>query len=99
MWIAGGRNRAVARSAFDGVLPRQILDRRSKGSLVGYLGAVYRRNKPQIRHFLMTGQLQARGLLDEPALLAFFDSPPAARDQAFMRILDLCMIENWLRQQ
>jgi asparagine synthase (glutamine-hydrolysing) len=99
MWIAGGRNRAVARSAFEGMLPQQILNRRSKGSLVGYLGAVYRRDKPQIRRFLMTGQLQARGLLDETSLLDFFDSPPAPRDQTFMRILDLCMIENWVRQQ
>lgn len=99
MWIAGGRNRAVARAAFEEMLPQQILSRRSKGSLVGYLGAVYRRDKPQIRSFLLTGQLQARGLLDEASLLDFFDRPPAPRDRTFMRILDLCMIENWIRQQ
>lgn len=99
MWITGGRDRAVARQAFSESLPRQILERRSKGSLVGYLGAVYRRTRPHIEQFLLTGQLQARELLDEDALRTHLHAPPAPRDQTFMRVLDLCMIENWVRQQ
>lgn len=45
MWIAGGRNRAVARRAFADVLPPDILHRRSKGSFTGHIGALYARHR------------------------------------------------------
>lgn len=99
MWIAGGQNRAVARYAFAGMLPNTVLARRSKGTLASYLGAVYARNKEPIRDFLLTGQLQAQGLLDTAALTGFFKRELPVRDQSFMRVLDLCMIENWVRRQ
>jgi asparagine synthase (glutamine-hydrolysing) len=99
MWIAGGQNRAVARAAFADLLPVDILKRRSKGTFMGYIGAVYRRNREQMRDYLMTGQLQAHGLLDADALryLMANDLPP--RGRPFIRIFDLCMIENWIRRQ
>lgn len=97
MWIAGGRNRAVARAAFADQLPASILDRRSKGSFAAYSGAVYRRSKQGMRTFLLDGQLRKRGLLDVLALEAYFDAELAARDTSFMRIFSLCMVENWVR--
>nr|WP_281268535.1 asparagine synthase-related protein [Fulvimonas soli] len=99
MWIAGGRNRAVARSAFAEMLPRQVLERRSKGSFMGYSGAVYRRNKNAMRNFLLDGQLQAHGLLDTDALRRAFDGDVAPRDRSLTRIFDLCMVENRVRHQ
>lgn len=99
MWIADGRNRSLARAAFQDVLPQEIVSRRSKGTFISYLGAVYQRNKLQIREFLLNGQLQAHGYLDADALRRFVSSPLPPRDRAFMRLLDLCMIENWLRQR
>jgi len=97
MWISGGRNRAIARSAFSGQLPAEILNRRSKGTFMNYTFAMYRRNKETIRRFLLDGHLHAHGLLDPDKLNLFLDSPLKARDQSFMRVLDLCMIENWIR--
>lgn len=99
MWITGGRNRSVARAAFEDMLPLEIVGRRSKGTFIGYLGAVYQRNKQQMREFLLNGSLQAQGFLDADALNRFVDSNLPPRDRTFIRLLDLCMVENWLRQQ
>lgn len=99
MWIAEGRNRAVARDAFGDVLPPDILYRRSKGTFTNYSGAVYRRNKSRLREYLLTGQLEGHGLLDNDALRQFFDRGLAQQDDTFMRIFDLCAVENWIRHQ
>ncbi len=99
MWIAGGRNRALARQAFADRLPRDVLERRSKGSFMGYFGAIYQRRKPLLRDYLLGGHLQAHGLLDPDALECFFNTVLPPRDTSFMRIFDLCMIENWIRHQ
>lgn len=99
MWIADGRNRAVARQAFADHLPQVILDRRSKGSYLGYMASVYMRNKLKMREFLEEGQLCAHDLLDHSALTAFFAQDLAPRNLSFLRIFDLCAAENWVRQQ
>lgn len=99
MWIEGGRNRAVARSAFAGWLPPEILDRRSKGSFVSYSGAAFRRNKDRIRELLLAGRLRAHDLLDIPMLEAMFRSGSRIDDDALQRLIDLCMVENWVRHQ
>lgn len=99
MWVAGGRNRAVARLAFSDVLPPDIVNRQSKATYMSYLGAVYERNKHQISDFLLSGRLRSQGLLDAPAISAFFVKPLPSRDQTFLRMFDLCMVENWVRHQ
>ncbi|MBB4730468.1 asparagine synthase C-terminal domain-containing protein [Xanthomonas arboricola] len=99
MWIEGGRNRAVARSAFTGWLPQDILARRSKGSFVSYSGGAFRRNRNRIRELLLTGHLRAHDLLDVPALEAAFDNGSRIDDDALQRLIDLCMVENWVRHQ
>lgn len=99
MWISEGRNRAVARYAFADVLPQQIVDRRSKGTYMNYSGALYRKMKHAMLDFLLTGRLRERGLLDATALRRFVAAELPPRDCSFMRIFDLCAIENWIRQQ
>lgn len=99
MWIADGRNRAIARQAFADLLPQAILDRRSKGSYMGYMATIYIRNKQKMHEFLEEGQLCAHDLLDRPALANFFAKDLASRDLSFLRIFDLCAAENWVRQQ
>ncbi len=99
MWIHGGRNRAVARDAFADVLPAAILHRCSKGTFMNYSGAVYRRNRHKIRDYLLGGWLEGQGLLDADALRRHFDRDLAAGDDRFMRIFDLCAVENWIRHQ
>jgi asparagine synthase (glutamine-hydrolysing) len=97
LWISGGRNRAVARAAFSRQLPYEVLHRQSKGTFMNYTFAMYRRNKDTIRRFLLDGHLRSQGLLDLQTLNHFLESPLPTRDHSFMRIFDLCMIENWVR--
>lgn len=99
MSIAEGRNRSVARSAFSDILPRNVLDRRSKGDFAQYNGAVYLRNKDRMRDFLLEGKLQAHHLLNRDAIGNLFDRPFSPRDRSFMRIFELCRVENWVRHQ
>lgn len=99
MWIAGGHNRAVARLAFADMLPPVVLHRRSKGMFSQYNAAFYNRNKAAMRRFLLEGRLRDRRLLDAQALSEFFERPQAPRDRSYMRIVDLCRTENWLRHQ
>lgn len=99
MWIADGQNRAVARQAFADRLPQAIVDRRSKGSYMGYMATIYIRNKQKMHEFLEEGQLCAHDLLDRPALASFIAKDLAPRDLSFLRIFDLCAAENWVRQQ
>lgn len=100
MWITGGENRAIARAAFADMLPPEILNRRSKGNFVNYLGGFYRRNKGNIRDLLLSGVLHERGLLDVTELRRFIDRDDLPmHDYRFLEILDLCMIENWIRHQ
>lgn len=99
MWVAGGRNRAVARAAFADILPSTVLNRRSKGTFMSYSGAFYQRNKYAMREFLLSGRLRQHGILDVGALDRLVDSDLPPRDRSFMRVLELCTTENWLRQQ
>jgi len=99
MWIAEGRNRAVARTAFSDLLPPEVLNRQSKATYMSYLGAVYERNKHQIEDFLLSGRLRSQGLLDARAINTFFSKPLLPRDRTFLRMFDLCMVENWVRHQ
>ena len=99
MWIAGGQNRAAARIAFGPALPPAILNRRSKGTFIGYLGTVFQQSKSQFREQLTGGRLMDRGLLDMDALRELFNGNQAPRDRTFTRMLELSRIENWVRHQ
>lgn len=99
MWIADGKNRSIARSAFSDVLPTKVLDRRSKGDFIQYLGAIYRRNTVAMQDFILGGELNARQLIDVEALAHYLQHNHTPKDQSFTRIFDLCMVENWVRHQ
>ncbi len=99
MWIAGGRNRSVARAAFSDLLPPEVLNRRSKGDFSQYLGATWRHNKHRMRDFLLEGELQARGLLAPDDIRQSVQRHRPPRDESFFRTFDLCMVENWVRHQ
>lgn len=99
LWIDGGRNRAVARAAYRTALPAEVFQRQSKATYIGYLGAVYQQRKHEMREFLLGGRLADEGLLDPSAIAAYIAAPLPARDQTFLRLFELCMVENWVRQQ
>lgn len=98
LWIKDGINRAVARAAFSDILPTQIIQRLSKGSLMNFHAALYQRHKSTMGRFLLDGRLSAQGILDTHQLKAYLGRHLEARDLSFLRIFDLCMVENWVRQ-
>ena len=99
MWFHDGQNRAVARQAFSDRLPQKVIARKSKGTLTAYLGALHRRRKHEITNFLADGQLQAHGLVDADALRRLEEHEQVQDDSSFMRLFQLCALENWVRQQ
>jgi asparagine synthase (glutamine-hydrolysing) len=96
MWIAGGRNRAVARDAFANALPPVILGRRTKGDFSGFTADIFDRQRPVLRERLLGGELAARGLLDRPAIERFLAAPIRPRDSAYLRLFLFADLETWI---
>jgi len=57
LWVAGGRDRAVAREAFRGLVPDAILDRRGKGTLESMFVKGYMGGRPRLERFVAEGEL------------------------------------------
>lgn len=96
MWIAGGRNRAVAREAFAATLPATVLNRRTKGDFSGFDAEVFDRQRGVLRDRLLGGHLAARGLLDRPAVERFLAAPVRPRDHTFFRLFVAADVETWI---
>jgi asparagine synthase (glutamine-hydrolysing) len=97
LWVHGGQNRAVARAAFDGLLPRDILNRRSKGRLESMCLRAYLAHRMQLADLLLGGQLRADGLIDADALEAYLEREEAPSDARYYRIFELASAELWAR--
>ncbi|NNG56417.1 asparagine synthase-related protein [Sphingomonas paucimobilis] len=97
LWIAGGRDRAVARQAFRDALPAKVLDRRSKGGMDAYCIRNFEANRARLEPFLLEGYLARAGLLDRPAVASFLRRPVGPRDQRFYRLLPVIDAEAWVR--
>lgn len=97
LWVAGGRNRAVARQAFRSLLPDEVLDRRSKGRLEGMCVRAYLRHKGEIAELLLGGALREARLLDPDPLEAYLEQDGQPADALYFRIFELIAAELWLR--
>lgn len=95
-WIAGGRNRAVARSAFEPLLPAVVSARTQKGGPGEFHLSIYRRHRDTLHARLREGVLAASGILD-PSLLDAPDDPTWRGTERIDRILALSAAENWAR--
>ena len=97
LWFTGGRDRAVARAAFRGIVPDRILDRRGKGSLESMFMRGYLESRAKLRDFLVDGCLAQHGIIDADALAAYLALPGQRRDAGYIRILEIASAEQWLR--
>jgi len=94
----GGTDRTIARSAFQDALPREIVQRSSKGAVTRYFYEAVYGNRPHIRPFLLDGLLADQGLLDRAELKRTLDDPATiARGQSLMPIMTATIGEMWLR--
>lgn len=96
MWNAGGRDRAVARRAFEDSLPPIITARRTKGSLQGYFHRRFRALKPVLRELLLDGELAATGLIDRKAIETALSADDGPDDEIAMRLSEIATLERWL---
>lgn len=97
MWIAGGRNRSVAREAFAGSLPKAIVHRRTKGDFTAFIGSMYRRRLDVIRELLLDGELARNGLLDRQAVEENLKDDVTLPASSFSTLLKLGSVEVWAR--
>jgi asparagine synthase (glutamine-hydrolysing) len=95
--VENGLDRSHARSAYAGLLPPLVLNRRSKGGLSGLAGALIRNQRKALCELLLDGRLAAAGIVDRPAIERLLDpgTPPAG--VAFYRLFALADAEAWLR--
>lgn len=97
LWIENGRDRAVARSAWSGILPANVLDRRTKGGLDSYAIAMLDRNRNALRPFLLEGHIARSGLLDRPRLEAALARTARRGDAEVYLLFPLIDAEAWAR--
>lgn len=97
LWFEGGRNRVVARRAFAGDLPADIIQRRSKGTPDSFVAQIFETHRVAIRRMLADGELAAHDMLDLPAVLRVLDDPRPVHGDAFRRVLQFADVEAWAR--
>ena len=97
LWMAGGRDRSVARAAFRGLAPDTILDRRGKGTLESMFIKGYMAERPRLERFLVEGGLAGRGIIDGAAVSDYLRRDGEPRDFGYVRILEITAAEQWLR--
>jgi asparagine synthase (glutamine-hydrolysing) len=96
LWLRGGRDRAVARRAADGLLPPAIAARRAKGRLESLFLGAYMSRRRELADLLLSGHLQAMGILDRPKLERYLLNPSEPADADYVRILEISALEEWV---
>ncbi|MEO0031793.1 MAG: hypothetical protein RIS94_1551 [Pseudomonadota bacterium] len=97
LWVAEGRDRAVARHAWRDILPPLVLERRTKGGLDTYAVEAVMRSRSDLLPFLLEGHLAANGVIDRHKVEAALNRPPRRTDQSVYQLLQLVDVEAWAR--
>lgn len=97
MWVGGGRDRAVARRAFEDRLPPAILERRSKGTPASFVMHLFESRCSEIEEMLCDGLLASHGLVDRARVHAYLCDPRPVSDARYMQIMGLVDAESWAR--
>jgi asparagine synthase (glutamine-hydrolysing) len=95
-WVAGGRDRAVARDAYASRLPEAIVSRREKGDLSASIARAFDRRRRDIRSLLHEGLLARHRLIDMRAIDSCLGRHADA-DLGWIRVLELADAERWAR--
>lgn len=97
IWVSGGRDRAVARRAFEGRLPPTILGRRSKGTPASFVMHLFESRRAEIGEMLCDGLLAGHGLVDRDRVHTYLSDPRPVSDARYMQIMGLVDAESWAR--
>jgi asparagine synthase (glutamine-hydrolysing) len=94
---AGERERSFARQAFADRLPRQIVERRSKGDISVFLNRTLAASCGFLRDLLLEGRLAGRGLIDVAQLDRALQPEAIVWKDASREILAAAALEAWVR--
>lgn len=97
LWLRGGRDRAVARDAFRGLVPDSVLDRRMKGSLQGMLYRSFSALRETMRELLTSGDLADQAIINPSLIDEVLQSDAWMTDEVQLRISEMVALELWLR--
>lgn len=97
LWCRGGNNRMVARRAFAGDLPAEVIQRRGKGTPDSFVIEVFEANRRLIGERLESGLLAGQGLLDLAAIRAALADTRPVSDHGYSRLVQLVDVEAWAR--
>jgi len=96
--IRSGRDRAVARRAFERDLPAEIVRRQAKGRADQHVRNILDANLDFVRELLLDGLLVQRGLLNRAALELYLTRDRSPADFQYSEILqEHACTEAWLR--
>jgi asparagine synthase (glutamine-hydrolysing) len=93
----GGRDRAVARLAFEHDLPPQIAWRKSKGGSEEFLKEMLHRNIHIVRELLLDGFLAQEGFLDRSKLEQVLSGGPTTVTAYNVELMHYLDVEAWAR--
>lgn len=95
-WRAGGRDRSLARRAFENELPAAVLGRRIKGGPDGFAAQILDRYRDSIRERLLEGQLARQRIIDRDRLEQVLKDERPCLGEERVRILEFVAAEAWL---
>lgn len=96
--FAGGRDRGLARQAFEREVPRAILQRLWKDRAPGFYDELVQRNRELLRQIFLEGVLVAEGLLDRAAIEAALSTGPSKSAVLPGELFKHLDVEIWARQ-
>ena len=96
-WMRGGVDRAVARSAFQDLLPPDVIERRSKGSLQGLFHRFFDAMSEDLRELLLSGTLVGHRIADADAIEQAFVRGDRRDDEVQMRLSEMASLDLWIQ--
>jgi len=96
--ISGGWNRAVARRAFQSLLPCEIVTRTEKGGVRELFRGVLRSNMEFVRETLLDGELVKRHIISIQNMTAALSGDPTRSKASAEELMVYMCVEGWLHQ-
>jgi asparagine synthase (glutamine-hydrolysing) len=92
----GGWSRAIARHAFAGRVPAEIITRRTKGGVSNHQKSLLMRNVRFIRDFLLDGAIVRHGIVDRRKLEVALGSEPTTLSTMASELQWYLYTEAWV---
>jgi asparagine synthase (glutamine-hydrolysing) len=94
LWFEKGRNRSVAREAFQGLLPASVTCRKTKAAFDSLGAQVIRLNASRLRSMLLDGVLVREGIADRHSIDRALQSD-IADGEVVAELLGIADVEAW----